>query len=63
MVNNIIYIISIVLFLGERTENICGLLSFIMLEISFVGIIIMVMQIVNKKSKKNSFLKEVKKWW
>lgn len=46
--------------LDEKVERICGVLFFMILGISFVGIRIMIVQVVNKKSKKLVFLKEVK---
>lgn len=46
--------------LDEKVERICGVLFFMILGISFVGIRIMIVQVVNKKVKNGFFLKEVK---
>ena len=41
--------------LDEKVERICGVLFFMILEISFVGIRIMIVQVVNKKVKNGFF--------
>ena len=46
--------------LDEKVERICGVLFFMILEISFVGIRIMIVQVVNKKVK-NGFFERGKK--
>lgn len=46
--------------LDEKVERIYGVLFFMILEISFVGIRIMIVQVVNKKVK-NGFFERGKK--
>lgn len=57
IVQSICYILDA---LDEKVERICGVLFFMILGISFVGIRIMIVQVVNKKVK-NGFFERGKK--